>query len=93
MAWTIPEKKQREVGAAANIELIGVSKMNSKWNFHDRVKKRSRISRGDQKKTMWNFNYPGVLIFDLGIPIMGVKSICRISEDEALLCLKFPKLR
>ena len=41
---------------------------------------------------MWNFNL-GVLVFRLEILIMGVKNICRISEDEALFCLEFPKLR
>ena len=29
MAWTIPEKKQGEAGGTINIELTGVSKMNS----------------------------------------------------------------
>ena len=50
------------------------------WN----IQERSRISRDDEEKIMWNFNHPGILIFGLGIPIMGVKNICRISEDEAL---------
>ena len=53
------------------------------------ILKRSRISRGDQEKIIRNFNHPGILIFGLGIPIIGVKNICRISEDEALFCLKF----
>ena len=53
------------------------------------IPKRSRISRSDQEKVIWNFNPPRILIFGLGIPIIGEKNICRIFKDEALFCLKF----
>ena len=43
-------KKQGEVGGTVNIELTGVSKMNSYWNFRDQVKKEVEFQGVIKKK-------------------------------------------